>query len=220
MDAYYKDGIIKRSDLEEYLKYGHEGLSLIEANMQRCAKLINSFKQLSVAQTHVSQETIDIVPIIKNVISPTGILNISPSVSIQLDADEEVMVNVDPDLLSLILVNVISNILQHAFPQQTGNIFITVEKANGKLYLDIADDGIGISDEHIEQIFEPFYTTRRHQGYVGLGLHIVYVILTQALHGSIRVESSPNNGAHFKIELAEFNPYCIQKNESIEKNEQ
>jgi len=220
MDAYYQDGIIKRSDLEEYLKYGQEGLSLIEANMQRCAKLINSFKQLSVAQTHVSQETIDIIPIIKNVISPTGILNISPSVSIRLDADEEVMVNVDPDLLSLILVNVISNILQHAFPQETGNIFITVEKANGKLYLDIADDGIGISDEHIEQIFEPFYTTRRHQGYVGLGLHIVYVILTQALHGSIRVESSPNNGAHFKIELAEFNPYCIQKNESIEKNEQ
>lgn len=213
VDTIYKDGMIKRADLEDYLRCGHEGLSLIEANMQRCAKLINSFKQLSFAQTQTEQESIDIIPIIKNVISPTGILNISPSIDIELNAEEEIMVNVDPDLLSLILVNIISNILQHAFPNHTGRIIISAEKINGKLYLDIADNGIGISDEDLEQIFEPFYTTRRHHGYVGLGLHIVYVILTQALHGTIKVESSPNNGAHFKIELDEFNPYYVQKNE-------
>lgn len=210
----YDKGEIKRSHLETYLNCGQEGLSLIEKNIQRCSKLINSFKQLSIAPKNESQETIDIIPIIKNVISPTGILNISQTIDIQLEADEEVHVNVDPDLLSLVLVNIISNILQHAFPEGDGKIRVKAEKSDGRLFLDIEDNGIGISDEDLEQIFEPFYTTRRNQGYVGLGLHIVYVILTQALHGSIKVESSPNNGAHFKIEMQEFNPYYVQKNAS------
>jgi len=211
IDAKYQKDTMKRSDLEDYINHGHEGLSLVQANMQRCSKLINSFKQLSITKTNESQTSIDIIPIIQNVISPTGILNIPQSIKITLDATDEVNVNVDPDLLSLIFVNIISNILQHAFPQQSGEIHVKVEKSHGKLLLDISDNGIGISNDDIEQIFEPFYTTRRNQGYVGLGLHIVYVILTQALHGTIKVESSPNNGAHFKIEIAEFNPDCIQK---------
>lgn len=211
IDNKYQKDSMKRSDLEDYINHGYEGLSLIQANMQRCSKLINSFKQLSVTKTNVAQTSIDIIPIIQNVISPTGILNIPQSIEINLEASNEVIVNIDPDLLSLIFVNIISNILQHAFPKQSGKIHVKIEKSQGRLLLDISDDGIGISNEDIEQIFEPFYTTRRNQGYVGLGLHIVYVILTQALHGTIKVESSPNNGAHFKIEIAEFNPDCIQK---------
>ena len=211
IDNKYQKDTMKRSDLEDYINHGHEGLTLIQANMQRCSKLINSFKQLSVTKTNDAQKSIDIIPIIQNVISPTGILNIPQTIEMSLDAENEVVVNVDPDLLSLIFVNIISNILQHAFPQQSGKIHVRIEKSDGKLLLNISDNGIGISNEDIEQIFEPFYTTRRNQGYVGLGLHIVYVILTQALHGTIQVESSPNNGAHFKIEIAEFNPDGIQK---------
>lgn len=207
----YINGEIKRSDLEAYLNGGKEGLCLIEKNIQRCAKLINSFKQLDVSPKNNTQESIDIIPIIKNVISPTGILNISPSIDIQLEADDDIYVNIDPDLLSLIMVNLISNILQHAFPEKDGKITIKAIKDNGKLFLDVLDNGVGISKEDIDLIFEPFYTTRRNQGYVGLGLHIVYVILTQAMHGSIKVTSSPNQGAHFQIEIQEFNPYYVQK---------
>ena len=120
IDNKYQKDTMKRSDLEDYINHGHEGLTLIQANMQRCSKLINSFKQLSVTKTNDAQKSIDIIPIIQNVISPTGILNIPQTIEMSLDAENEVVVNVDPDLLSLIFVNIISNILQHAFPQQSG----------------------------------------------------------------------------------------------------
>lgn len=213
IDNKYKTDAMKRSDLETYLEHGHEGLSLVQANMQRCSKLINSFKQLSIHKSTESPHSIDIMPIILNVVSPSGILNIPPSVRIDLDADSELMANVDPDLLSLVLVNIISNILQHAFPNQEGEIKVIVKKHESTLSLEISDNGEGISDQDIAQIFEPFYTTRRNQGYVGLGLHIVYVILTQALNGSISVESIPQQGTTFKIEIAEFNPFGVQQDD-------
>ena len=55
------------------------------------------------------------------------------------------------------------------------------------------------------QIFDPFITTRRSEGGAGLGLHLVYNLVTQILNGSIKLEDSGNQGAHFIIEFPEKN---------------
>jgi signal transduction histidine kinase len=64
-----------------------------------------------------------------------------------------------------------------------------------------SDDGRGIPPENLDKIFEPFYTTKRGQGGSGLGLHIIYNIVTQKLGGTISCESEVGVGTRFIIDL-------------------
>jgi signal transduction histidine kinase len=59
--------------------------------------------------------------------------------------------------------------------------------------------GCGMSPEVRRQVFDPFFTTRRDQGSTGLGLHIVYNIVTNRLGGRINLESRPGAGTKFRI---------------------
>jgi signal transduction histidine kinase len=63
------------------------------------------------------------------------------------------------------------------------------------------DDGCGMDEQVRAHVFEPFFTTKRGQGGTGLGLHIVYNLVTQALKGRIRCDSTPGQGTSFEIRL-------------------
>ena len=67
--------------------------------------------------------------------------------------------------------------------------------------MEYKDDGCGIHQEHLGKIVEPCFTTHRGQGGTGLGLHIVYNLVTQKLQGSIRCENSFAQGTSFFIQL-------------------
>ena len=60
--------------------------------------------------------------------------------------------------------------------------------------IDYRDNGKGMDEAARARIFDPFFTTRRGQGGSGLGMHIVYNLVTQVLGGSIVVDSAPGNG--------------------------
>jgi signal transduction histidine kinase len=64
-----------------------------------------------------------------------------------------------------------------------------------------SDDGAGMSEEVQRRAFDPFFTTRRGQGGTGLGLHIVYNIVTRRLGGRIALTSAPGRGTSFRISI-------------------
>ena len=70
--------------------------------------------------------------------------------------------------------------------------------ASGFIEVRISDEGIGIPEENLKQIFEPFYTTRDNGS--GLGLSISYKII-EAHDGDISVESQPDKGTTFTVQL-------------------
>ena len=67
--------------------------------------------------------------------------------------------------------------------------------------MEYRDDGKGMSKSVLARIFEPFYTTAQHAGGSGLGLSIVYNLVTQQLKGSIVCQSEPGNGTSFTLTL-------------------
>ena len=69
------------------------------------------------------------------------------------------------------------------------------------LELHYHDNGRGMTKEESSRVFEPFYTTKRAHGGTGLGLHIVYNVVTQRLKGTIRCESIPNEGTSFVVRI-------------------
>lgn len=103
--------------------------------------------------------------------------------------------NAGPDILETVFVNLVENSLQHG----AKNITATVTAEDGMLYIDMADDGKGVSEGNAAKLFTPFFTTRRDTGGTGLGLAITRSLL-RAHGGSIDLISG-KRGATFRITL-------------------
>src|SRR6185312_2498500 len=102
-----------------------------------------------------------------------------------------------------VLTNLVLNAVAHAFPDgRAGSITIRASRLDAEhVEITFADDGVGMSEEVQRRAFDPFFTTRRSQGGTGLGLHIVYNIVTHRLGGRITLASSTEGGTIFKITL-------------------
>jgi two-component system, NtrC family, sensor kinase len=104
--------------------------------------------------------------------------------------------------LAQIVTNLVINSLRHAYPDgKAGILRFDLTKKSDRLIIDYSDDGCGIPSEHLGKIFEPFFTTARAKGGTGLGLHIVYNLVTQKLQGTIQVHSEVGVGTTFVLSL-------------------
>ena len=72
---------------------------------------------------------------------------------------------------------------------------------NNKIIILYKDYGHGISKKNLAKIFNPFFTTKRDDGGSGLGLSIIYNLITTKLNGTIKCESTEENGTEFIISL-------------------
>jgi len=105
-----------------------------------------------------------------------------------------------PGPINQIIINLILNSIAHGFDKRDhGSIQVTATKQGELFYISYQDDGMGISPAIKDKIFEPFITTKRGEGGSGLGLHLVYNLVTQALGGNIRLDNDLDKGAKFEI---------------------
>jgi signal transduction histidine kinase len=104
---------------------------------------------------------------------------------------------------SRICNHLIQNSLDHGFEHcnRPRNITIKVHSEAGWVKLDYQDNGQGIDAALLPHIFEPFVTSRREQGFSGLGGYIIYNQVVQLLGGKINCQSQPGHGVHFAIEI-------------------
>ncbi|MCW5579439.1 MAG: HAMP domain-containing histidine kinase, partial [Dokdonella sp.] len=119
---------------------------------------------------------------------------------VELHCPSGIVVETAPGALYQIVSNLVMNSLTHAFMADVaGTITITVRLDDGVVCIDFGDDGRGMDEAVRARIFEPFFTTRRGQGGSGLGMHIVYSLVTQVLHGQIECDSAPGAGTRFTL---------------------
>ena len=102
-----------------------------------------------------------------------------------------------------VLTNLVLNAIAHGFPEKKiGSIRIEATRIGAdQVEVVFGDDGAGMSEDIQRRAFEPFFTTRRNQGGTGLGLHIVYNIVTRRLGGRLRLESRLGRGTRFIVRL-------------------
>ena len=92
------------------------------------------------------------------------------------------------------------NSVTHAYDKDAeGTINIKTYQDGGDIVLEYSDDGKGISEKNLKEIFTPFFTTRRGSGGSGLGLSIVYNIITGTLKGRVTAESTQGHGVKFRF---------------------
>lgn len=100
--------------------------------------------------------------------------------------------------LSQVLVNLIINAAQAC--EKNGEITVRTFEKNGKVCVDVQDNGVGIPPDHLPKIFDPFFTTKPVGEGTGLGLSISYEIIKKS-GGEIRVASEPGKGTTFTLVL-------------------
>jgi len=198
----YDNKQLKGSALKAYFNMAQTSSNLVLNNLNRAAELIQSFKQVAVDQSHFSSRFFAVKKyIMDTLLSLKPLLKKTPH-KITVNGDEQIEINSYPGAFSQIITNLVMNSVRHAYPKgETGNLCFELKLDSGRLMVKYNDDGCGIPPENLGKIFEPFFTTARAQGGTGLGLHIVFNLVTQKLNGTIRCESALGQGTTFFLEI-------------------
>ncbi|TDR40017.1 two component regulator with propeller domain [Tahibacter aquaticus] len=194
------DGSLRRSELEQFQRAACEGSDLILRNLQRADRLVRSFKQTAVDQSTDEWRELDLEQSVREALIMLGpVLRPTPH-RIRIECAQPVHLFASPGALYQIVSNLVLNALQHAFlPERAGNLVIQISASDDYAHLRVADDGRGMNDNERAHAFDPFFTTRRGSGGSGLGLHIVYNLVTQVLRGQIDCDSVSGAGTCFDI---------------------
>ncbi len=112
--------------------------------------------------------------------------------------EQDDLLTCDPDQLQQVLVALLVNAIEAM--EDGGNLRLTVSPTADTIELVVADTGVGIPEDAIGHIFEPFFSTKDKESGVGLGLAVVYGIV-QGHHGTIDVTSQPGKGTTFTVRL-------------------
>lgn len=197
-----ESGKLTRTQLEKFVNSNTETADILLLNLSKASYLVNSFKQVAVDQSHEERRSFNVKDYVNEVL-----LSLTPNlkktrIAINIDCPDDLEIYNYAGGFSHILTNLILNSVMHAFGEdKKGCISINIHKYDNIMNFIYSDDGNGIEKDNINKIFDPFYTTKRGSGGTGLGLNIVYNIVTQQYGGSIRCESVPGNGTTFIIKI-------------------
>lgn len=196
-------GTLRKSDLAEFMQICEEGCLLIERNAYRAVTLVGNFKQVAVDQTSAQRREFDLLQTVQEVVATLSPTLRKQQHSLTIDIPENIILNSYPGPLDQVITNIVTNATVHAFePGQAGGLLISASRLGDRdVVLMLSDNGSGIPIEKQGRVFDPFFTTRLGQGGSGLGLYIVYNIITSLLGGHIQLVSSPGAGTCFIIHL-------------------
>ena len=201
----FESNEISRNDFESYIDKAENFCKTLNENLETSVNLINCFKQVAVGQEQFNSDwrNINLYDYINTIISTMEMALRKNRISINNRCDPSISIYTSPGIISQIFTTLISNSLTHAFDKNSdGQIVIRAEEFPNHILLDFHDNGKGILKEHINHIFEPFFTTRRgHKDSTGLGLSIIYNLISRSLKGRIKVQSKAGEGTNFYIEL-------------------
>lgn len=196
------EGTFSKKDLVNYMEGMDESLNLLQNNLERASETIQSFKRIAVDQTNENLEEFNVNQYIHSIIISLKHEYKKHNHSFNIQCDEELVIKSYPGVLAQILTNFIMNSVIHGFAEiENGNIEIIAFKENNVFNLQYSDNGCGIEEENINKIFTPFFTTKKNIGGSGLGLNIVYNLVTKKLNGSIFVTSKVGVGTTFIIKI-------------------
>lgn len=202
--------VIKEYDLSEIKQKEYVELVLLQTN--HIIALINDLFELSslhVDDLHFEKEWYPIDFLVDHAIEMECKVHSDHSINITKTYEEELpLLFIDPKKMNRAFTNILSNAVKYAKPNGDVSIQCSIFMKNDHCYLIFQDNGIGISNENVSQIFDPFYRDERIKHEIigsGMGMSIVQKIIT-GHGGTIDVKSKINEGTIVTISLPIKNP--------------
>lgn len=176
-----------------------ERLHSLYEEINRLRHILEGIEELSQAEASalwLRKQDIKLKPFLSNIMERFSRLVLDRGISLDVQCEEELSVNADPDRLSQVVVNLVSNAIKAT--DRGGKIWIESGEKNSKVFIEVGDTGHGIRPEDLPFIFERFY--KMFEGGLGLGLSIAKDI-SEAHGGRIEVKSVYGKGASFTVFL-------------------
>ncbi len=199
---------LKRSQVVAFATTLHEAADLLIGNLRRAAELVGSFKRIAVDQATEARRRFDLHRVTHEVVTMLRPTHKHSGHTVVVSLPPETSMDGYPGAYGQVITNLVNNAFIHAFEgRRNGRIGVTLGNQTDEiLTVLVEDDGIGIHPENVSRIWDPFFTTRFGSGGSGLGLHIVYALVTRVLGGRIDVTSIPGQGTRFTVHLPRTAP--------------
>ncbi len=196
-------GALRRSSLNEFVETCRSAAAQLVGNLNRAAELIQSFKQVAADRNYSDQRSFNLADLTDQVVMSLRPGIRKQNLTLSVECEPGLMMNSYPGPYGQVLTNLFLNSVAHAFPGGAAGEVDIKARACGPDHVEVlySDNGCGMSPEIRRRAFDPFFTTRRDEGGTGLGLHIVYSIVTSRLGGQIQLESEPDKGTHVRMIL-------------------
>jgi len=196
----FSDGSIKQSSLRSYIDDVTKLSESMRLSLVSAAELIKSFKKVAVDQNTEQKRVFHLQDYIDDVL--LSLNNILKKTNIKIDnlISDDLIINSYPGIFSQIMTNLITNSVIHAYDEnEDGLIEIDARKTDDTVELIYKDNGKGMNEHTAKHIYDPFFTTNMGQGGSGLGMNIVFNLITQKLKGTIVCNSKENVGTDFSV---------------------
>lgn len=188
-----------QAEVKKLVKY-------INKTGENTLNLLNNLLEWSKLQTgkiNFSPQNTDVKPIIENVINQLSLAAQIKNITLNQDCIGDSEVSADPDILTIVLRNLISNSIK--FTKPGGQINVTAQCSSKLLKIAVIDNGIGISEKNIQKLFkvDKNLTTNGTENEIGSGLGLILCKEFVELHGGkLSVESELGKGSVFSFTLA------------------
>jgi len=196
-----KAGGLKKSVLMTFLDETGEATDIIVRSLHTAAEQIQNFKQVAVDQTSSQRRCFDLKEVVDEVVS-----TLKPRIKhtlFQFQIKVETGINLEsyPGPIGQVISNLFNNALMHAFDGREKGVMVleAMVKNEGEVSIVFSDDGKGIADAHLKKVYDPFFTTKMGEGGSGLGMNLVYNIVTGTLGGTIEISSQEGVGTEIQM---------------------
>ena len=181
-------------------KSQEKAISMMENSIQRVNNLIEHLLRFSrTASDKCTQENIE--TIVSNIMTLMETKLKAKKIKYHVNLEGNLMVTLNAEAVNIILINLIENAIDAFSITKDDNLIqISISSAEDSLHFLIEDNGVGISEEGLPYIFDPFYTTKGEGYGTGLGLYLVYNEVKK-YNGDISVESQYGMGTKFFISI-------------------
>ncbi|MCE2571138.1 ATP-binding protein [Motilimonas eburnea] len=197
-----KDGI-KLKQVMQISGQLNENTELLNSILKRLASLVNSFRSVALTQGDQHREKFDLAILIQQAVDNHSIKLEQQGVIVQVNVAEPIVLDSYCDSLALVLDHLVQNALVHGFAQtEQPQLTVNATLGNRQAIIEVADNGSGIPADDLPKLFDPFFTTSLGKGSSGLGMYIVYTLVTGLLGGQVKVTSE--QGCQVKLTL----PLC------------
>lgn len=192
---------LTRARLDQFVSHLDEGIAIALGSLNRAAELVQDFKQMAVDQTSLRRRSFDLKELVSETLTTISVVHKHGPARYTIDIPAGIRMESHPGAISQIVSNLYENALIHAFGERGGLLTLWARQEGAEVLLRVSDDGAGVAPENLARIFDPFFTTRLGQGGSGLGLSIVFGLVSGLLGGQVEVSSQLGQGTCFSFRL-------------------
>jgi signal transduction histidine kinase len=195
-------------EIMEPLNTLNDSSILISTHLGRAHVMIQKFKSTASDLSFADKQSFELLHLFEDLQTDMRHLHKNVNININISCPPDLTMYASISVIKQIIYNLYTNAIKYAFLDGTiaGTISIECSQSASNIHIIFSDNGCGMPEDVLEHIFDPFYTTNRDTGGTGLGMFIVYSLVTRTLKGTIKCRSKLGSGTRVELRFPPGKP--------------